>query len=155
MITPAADTLRTSLLPMSAIRNRPSAVTATPPGRLSCASVARPPSPLLPAVPVPATQVIMPVTFPFKVPQCSALILFSTSSYRDDGCLCRFESNMRAGFLTAERGYEDEIIVVIHKDCPLHKIVRTVIASLNLLAHNSAPPRLHSVTLSMCRSRSP
>jgi hypothetical protein len=32
--------------------------------------------------------------------------------------------NYRPGFLTAERGYEDEVIVVIHKDCPLHKIVR-------------------------------
>jgi hypothetical protein len=31
---------------------------------------------------------------------------------------------MEAGFLAAERGYEDEVIVVIHKDCPLHKIVR-------------------------------
>lgn len=40
------------------------------------------------------------------------------------GCLCRFESNMQAGFLTAERGCEDEVIVVIHQGCPLHKIVR-------------------------------
>lgn len=40
------------------------------------------------------------------------------------GCLCRFESNMEAGFLSAELGHEDEVIVVIHKDCPLHKIVR-------------------------------
>ena len=31
------------------------------------------------------------------------------------GFLCRFESNMQAGFLTAERGSEDEVIVVIHK----------------------------------------
>jgi hypothetical protein len=26
-------------------------------------------------------------------------------------------------FLAAERGHEDETIVVIHRDCPLHKIV--------------------------------
>jgi hypothetical protein len=38
------------------------------------------------------------------------------------GCLCRFESNMNAAFLAAERGYEDTI-VVIHKDCPLHKVI--------------------------------
>jgi hypothetical protein len=30
---------------------------------------------------------------------------------------------MRAGFVSAERGYEDELIVVIHKDCPLHKVI--------------------------------
>lgn len=40
------------------------------------------------------------------------------------GCLCSFESNMAAGFLSAERGYEDEVLVVIHEDCPLHKIIR-------------------------------
>lgn len=39
------------------------------------------------------------------------------------GCLCRFESNLEAGFLSAELGHEGEVIVVIHKDCPLHKIV--------------------------------
>jgi hypothetical protein len=39
------------------------------------------------------------------------------------GCLCRFEINMEAAFLAAEQGREDETIVVIHKDCPLHKIV--------------------------------
>jgi hypothetical protein len=39
------------------------------------------------------------------------------------GCLCRFESNMAAGFLTAERGDDEKVIVVIHKDCPLHEIV--------------------------------
>ena len=31
---------------------------------------------------------------------------------------------MEAGFLSVERGYEDEVIVVIHKDFPLRKIVR-------------------------------
>lgn len=30
------------------------------------------------------------------------------------GCLCRFESNMAAGFLSAERGDEGEVMVVIH-----------------------------------------
>jgi hypothetical protein len=39
------------------------------------------------------------------------------------GCLCRFESNMEAGFLSLVPGHEDEVIVVIHKDCPLHKII--------------------------------
>ncbi len=39
------------------------------------------------------------------------------------GCLCRFESNMAAGFLSAERGDKDDVIVVINKDCPLHEIV--------------------------------
>ena len=40
------------------------------------------------------------------------------------GCLCRFESNMSAAFLASERGRKDEVFVVIHEDCPLHKIVR-------------------------------
>jgi hypothetical protein len=40
------------------------------------------------------------------------------------GCLCRFETNMAAGFLAAERGYEGRTIVVIHEDCPLHKVIR-------------------------------
>ena len=31
---------------------------------------------------------------------------------------------MAAGRQSAERSYEDEVIVVIHQDCPLHKIVR-------------------------------
>lgn len=47
-----------------------------------------------------------------------------TPETRGRRCLCRFESNMQAGCLTAERGCEDEVIVVIHKDCPLHKFVR-------------------------------
>jgi hypothetical protein len=40
--------------------------------------------------------------------------------------LCRFESNLTAGFLAAERGYTDRgtTIVVIHEDCPLHQIIR-------------------------------
>ena len=39
------------------------------------------------------------------------------------GCLCRFESNMEAGFLSPVPGHVGEVIVVIHKDCPLHKII--------------------------------
>jgi hypothetical protein len=39
------------------------------------------------------------------------------------GCLCRFETNLAAGFLSAERGDEDEVIVVIHQDCPVHEII--------------------------------
>jgi hypothetical protein len=39
------------------------------------------------------------------------------------GCLCRFESNLAAGFLSAERGSEGEVMVVIHKDCPLHEAI--------------------------------
>jgi hypothetical protein len=31
---------------------------------------------------------------------------------------------MAVGFRSAECGYEDEVIIVIHQDCPLHKIVR-------------------------------
>jgi len=40
-----------------------------------------------------------------------------------DVCRCRFESNMAVGFLSAERGDEDTITVVIHRDCPLHKVI--------------------------------
>src|SRR6185437_2942101 len=76
-ITPAADTFRTTLLLLSAIRNPPSAVTATPPGALSWASVAGPPSPLLPAVPVPATRVITPAADTFRT------TLFSWSAIRN------------------------------------------------------------------------
>lgn len=47
-----------------------------------------------------------------------------TPEAQAQGCMCRFESNMAAGFLAAEHGHEDEVIVVIHKDCPLHKIIR-------------------------------
>jgi hypothetical protein len=46
-----------------------------------------------------------------------------TPEAQAQGRLCRFESNMEAAFLPAERGHEDETIVVIHQDCPLHKIV--------------------------------
>ena len=48
VITPAADTWRTTLLNVSAIRNPPSGVAATPMGLLSSASVAGPSSPVSP-----------------------------------------------------------------------------------------------------------
>ncbi len=35
----------------------------------------------------------------------------------------RFESNLQAAFLSAERPDED-VLVVIHDDCPIHQIVR-------------------------------
>ena len=59
------------------------------------------------------------VTVVFRKP----LVRPGTPEAQAQGCLCRFESNMAAGFLAAERGYEDEVLVVIHKDCPLHKII--------------------------------
>ncbi len=40
------------------------------------------------------------------------------------GCLCRFESNMEAGFLPPQPGHEDEVIVVIKDGCPLHEIIK-------------------------------
>jgi hypothetical protein len=64
VITPAAETLRTTWLPKSAIKNPPSPVTANPAGLLSWASAAKPSSPVFPAVPVPATRVITPITSP-------------------------------------------------------------------------------------------
>ncbi len=60
------------------------------------------------------------VTVVFRKP----VVRPGTPEAQAQGCLCRFESNMEAGFLAAERGYKDEVIVVIHEDCPLHKIVR-------------------------------
>jgi hypothetical protein len=61
-----------------------------------------------------------PVTVVFRKP----VVRPGTPEAQAAGCLCRFESNLEAGFLSAELGREDEVIVVIHKDCPLHKIVR-------------------------------
>lgn len=48
-----------------------------------------------------------------------------TSEAQARGCLCRFETNLAAGFLAAERGYPDKgtTIVVIHKDCPIHRVI--------------------------------
>ena len=61
VMTPAGETLRTRLLPRSAIRKPPSAVGSTSSGQFSRALVAGPPSPEYPAVPVPATVVICPL----------------------------------------------------------------------------------------------
>jgi predicted methyltransferase len=49
-----------------------------------------------------------------------------TPEAQAQGCLCRFETNMAAAFLAAERGdlNEGRTIVVIHEDCPLHQIIR-------------------------------
>jgi hypothetical protein len=60
------------------------------------------------------------VTVVFRQP----VVRPGTPEAQAQGCLCRFESNMAVGFLAAERGHEDEVIVVIHNDCPLHKIIR-------------------------------
>ena len=67
VITPAGETFRTTLFLVSAIRNPPSAVSATLAGRWSWASVAGPPSPLSPGVPVPATRVITPAGDTFRI----------------------------------------------------------------------------------------
>ena len=50
----------------------------------------------------------------------------STPEAQAAGCLCRFEINMEAAFLAAESSEvaDDETIVVIHKDCPLHRIAQ-------------------------------
>lgn len=47
----------------------------------------------------------------------------STPEAQAQACLCRLESNIEAAFLAAERGHEDETIVMAHQDFPLHKIV--------------------------------
>lgn len=59
------------------------------------------------------------VTIIFKKP----VVRPGTPEAQERGCLCRFEINMEAAFLAADEGMEDETIVVIHKNCPLHKIV--------------------------------
>lgn len=45
-----------------------------------------------------------------------------TPEAEEAGCLCSFERNMAAGFLSPVPGHEGETIVVIHKDCPLHEV---------------------------------
>jgi hypothetical protein len=60
-----------------------------------------------------------PVTIVFREP----VVQPGTPDAQALGCLCRFESNMAAGFLAAEHGY-DGTIVVIHEDCPLHEVIR-------------------------------
>jgi hypothetical protein len=59
-MTPPGVTCRTLLLLPSEMRNPPSARGATPVGAFSVALVAGPPSPLKPAVPDPATVLIVP-----------------------------------------------------------------------------------------------
>lgn len=60
-----------------------------------------------------------PVTIVFRRP----VVQPGTPEAQEAGCLCSFESNLAAGFLAAARGHDDSTYVVIHKDCPLHKIV--------------------------------
>src|SRR5207244_2835086 len=61
VIVPPGETRRIAWLEVSAIRKPPSAVAATPSGKLSLAAVAGPPSPVEPdTVSVPATRVIVP-----------------------------------------------------------------------------------------------
>ncbi len=38
------------------------------------------------------------------------------------GCLCSFERNLQ-GELMSDR-LDDNVIVVIHKDCPLHEVIK-------------------------------
>ena len=67
VIIPAGETLRIRALLKSAIRKPPSAVAATAVGEWIWAAVAGPPSPLKPAVPVPATVVIIPAAETFRM----------------------------------------------------------------------------------------
>jgi hypothetical protein len=49
-----------------------------------------------------------------------------TAEAQRSGCTCRFESNLAAGFLSAERaerGDGDDVVLVIAKDCPLHEVI--------------------------------
>ena len=59
------------------------------------------------------------VTIKFKPP----ITRPGTPEAHRHGCLCRFESNLQAAFLSAKRPDED-VLVVIHDDCPIHQIVR-------------------------------
>lgn len=59
------------------------------------------------------------VTVVFKEPYCRP---GSPEAHRH-GCLCGFETNLRASLVAAERN-PDTVLVVIHKDCPLHEIIR-------------------------------
>jgi hypothetical protein len=65
-IQPAGVTMRISLFAASEMRIAPSAVTATLAGAWSWALVAWPSSPLLPAIPVPATRKITPAADTFR-----------------------------------------------------------------------------------------
>jgi hypothetical protein len=61
------------------------------------------------------------VTVVFRQP----IVRPGTPEAQEAGCLCRFESNMRAAFLAAESDEvpDDQMLVVIHKDCSLHEII--------------------------------
>lgn len=45
-----------------------------------------------------------------------------TPEAQAEGCLCRFEVNMNAAFLAADRGL-DGTFLVINKQCPVHEII--------------------------------
>src|ERR1039457_3865884 len=66
LIVPAAVTFRMRLLP-SAMKRLPALSTAMPAGWNSSAEVAGPPSPLKPAVPLPATVLIVPAAVTFRM----------------------------------------------------------------------------------------
>ena len=76
-IFPEESTLRMRLLFTSAMYRLPAASSATSWGLLSCAAVAAPPSPLKPAVPVPATVEITPAEFTLRMRW-----LFHSAMYR-------------------------------------------------------------------------
>lgn len=59
-----------------------------------------------------------PVTVVFHPP----IVQPGTPEATENGCLCGFESNLRAGFVSAERD-DDNVIVVISQDCPRHELV--------------------------------
>jgi hypothetical protein len=66
-MTPVEETFRIRLLPESGMKRSPEASTATPPGPNNDAEVALPPSPEKPAVPLPATVVMMPLADTFWI----------------------------------------------------------------------------------------
>ncbi len=66
VMTPLVFTIRTRALRRSAIKRLPALSNAIPVGFCSCALVARPPSPLNPGVPVPATVVMTPLVFTIR-----------------------------------------------------------------------------------------
>ena len=65
-MNPLRSTIRTRALRRSAIKRLPALSNAMPVGFCSCALVARPPSPLNPGVPVPATVVMTPLVFTIR-----------------------------------------------------------------------------------------
>src|ERR1700683_507561 len=67
VMLPLADTFRIRLLYLSAMKIFPEASTATPEGLFNDAEVAGPPSPDKPAVPLPATVVMIPLAETFRI----------------------------------------------------------------------------------------